>query len=509
MLLKFFNRGTGKGKTPVEYLLRETDSNGVRREPAPSLPRGDPEQIIQLIDSLDFKHKYRSGVISFAPEDAPTQEQQFALMDSFEKTAFAGLDRERYSILWVRHTHTGDNRVELHFITPRVELVTGKSLNIAPPGWGNYFRPWRDYWNSNQGWASPDDPQRARTYHPGYQALIDAQNNRLELAGKPTQTREDYRQAITNYLGENIKLGRIKDRFDVISILSQSGFEITRTGENYLTVFREDIGKKIRLKGGIYDASWRLGAGLTAETVRGEETDRAVALSRTREAEAELRARVQSRLNYHQSRYGNNETHNQHSMEMVSAPAIRNHPKPLNSFLREQLGDDAIISQPSQRDSNSKTDLRNPQGKDLGNRNLPNQERQISHPTTRHRIPDQLAMQRQTLLEAIKEDDERIRTRITTNLEELCHSIRRGQTAAEQTNQQLSRANTIAQEYHQWLEQSNQSLRTRLSRHHEHLRVIEMKRNEELDQFKSKINLVEYAQSNGYELDKKNLVLIV
>ena len=97
-------------------------------------------------------------------------------------TAFSGLDTPIQ----------GKGRVELHFITPRVELTTGKSLNIAPPGWGNYFRPWRDYWNESQGWASPDDPQRARTYHPGYDALIDAQNYRLELAGKSIQSREDH-----------------------------------------------------------------------------------------------------------------------------------------------------------------------------------------------------------------------------------------------------------------------------------------------------------------------------
>jgi len=60
MLLKFFNRGTGKGSSPVHYLTAEKDARGVRREPAPEVLRGDPKQIIQLIDSLDFKHKYRS-----------------------------------------------------------------------------------------------------------------------------------------------------------------------------------------------------------------------------------------------------------------------------------------------------------------------------------------------------------------------------------------------------------------------------------------------------------------
>lgn len=502
MLLKFFNRGTGKGKTPVEYLLKETDSKGVRREPTPEVLRGDPKPIIQLIDSLDFKHKYRSGVISFAPSDAPTEAQQQAIMDSFEEVAFAGLDRDQYSILWVRHTHTGSDRVELHFVTPRVELTTGKSLNIAPPGWENYFRPWRDYWNLSQGWASPDDPQRARSYHPGYQALIDAQDNRLELAGISTQTKQDYRKVITNYVGENIRLGLIKDRNDVINTLKQTGLEITREGENYLTVFNENIGR-LRLKGGIYDASWRLGAGLTAEAGSQQETDRSSAQERAREAEAQLRKRILERVKYHQNRYPKNEAENNLSMEMVSPSARINTAQPLSQFLRHQLGDDAIISQPSPTNPKSKENTLNPQQQNLGSRTLSNKQRKIHYPATGQPLPNQLEMQRQALLKAVKEEDEPIRKRVTTNLQELCHSIRAGQETTERTNQQLSQANTIAQQCHQQLNQPSRTIRESLSRHHERLRRIRMKREEELERFKTDINLAEYAQSQGYEIDKK------
>ncbi|MGH2412688.1 MAG: relaxase/mobilization nuclease domain-containing protein, partial [Microcystaceae cyanobacterium] len=502
MLLKFFNRGTGKGKTPVEYLLKETDAKGVRREPPPEVVRGDPNQVIHLIDSLDFKHKYRSGVISFAPEDAPTPEQQQAIMDSFEEMAFAGLECDRYSILWVRHTHTGQDRVELHFLTPRVELVTGKSLNIAPPGWGNYFRPWRDYWNLSQGWASPDDPQRARSYHPGYQALIDAQDNRLELAGISTQSREDSRKVITNYVGENIRLGRVKDRNDVVDTLKQAGFEVTREGENYLTVKSENIGR-LRLKGGVYDASWRLGAGLTAEARGGQEEDRSAALSRAREAETELRNRMLERVEYHQSRYGTTQTENQHSTEMVSSPAWSDTYQPLSRFLDRQLGDESLLSQPSRTNPNSKENNRNAQEQNLGSGTVSDQGREIHNPPTGQPVQNQLEVQRQALLKAVKEKDERIRKRVTTNLQELCHSIRAGQEATSRTNKQLNDANTIAKQCHQRLDQQSRTIGESLSGHHERFRRIKMKREEELERFKTDVNLVEYASSQGYEIDKK------
>ena len=197
MLVKFFKGGTGKSASPVEYLTRETDSRGVIREPLPEIIKGNPQQTIQLIDSLDFKYKFHSGVISFAPEDAPTEAQQQAIIDSFEKTAFAGLEPDQYDILWVRHSHTSNGRIELHFVTPRVELTTGKSMSIAPPGWQNYYCHWRDKWNYEHQWSDPTDPTRARTYQPGYQALRDAQDKRLELAGLPVKKKEDYRKVIT------------------------------------------------------------------------------------------------------------------------------------------------------------------------------------------------------------------------------------------------------------------------------------------------------------------------
>jgi hypothetical protein len=85
MLVKFFPRGVGKGRGPVEYITRKDDPNTkTLRNPAPEVIRGNPEITKQLIDGLDFKYKYNSGVLNFAIEDAPTEEKQQALIDSFE-----------------------------------------------------------------------------------------------------------------------------------------------------------------------------------------------------------------------------------------------------------------------------------------------------------------------------------------------------------------------------------------------------------------------------------------
>lgn len=126
MLIKFFG-GTGGGSGIANYLI---DPERAGREgAAPKVVRGDIARTVELIDAIDRKWKYTTGVLSFAVEDAPTQQQQNNLMDDCERIAFAGLANDRFDITWVRHSHTEGGRVELHFLTPRLDIATG---NLPP-----------------------------------------------------------------------------------------------------------------------------------------------------------------------------------------------------------------------------------------------------------------------------------------------------------------------------------------------------------------------------------------
>lgn len=509
MLVKFFSGGTGKGKTPVEYLTRETDSRGVRRSPLPEVIKGNPNQVIQLIDSVDFKYKFHSGVISFAPEDEPTEEQQQAIIDSFEKTAFAGLETDQYDILWVRHSHTSNGRIELHFVTPRVELTTGKSMSIAPPGWQDYYCHWRDKWNYQHQWSDPTDPTRARTYQPGYQALRDAQDKRLELAGLPTKKKSDYRKIITNYITEKIRLGDIQDRSDVINTLNNADIKVTRQGTNYITITNDQIGQKIRLKGGIYSASWRLGQRPTAEIGKGQKENRADTQTRIREAEALLKPRIAKRAELYSQRYKTTSTQNQQLSETMPSLTRSNNYESLNRFLDRKLGNDAIAYQTSPTNTTTKENSRELKQSNLGHRTISNREREIYYSPPQQPTADPMEMPWQTLHQNLTQSDERLRERTITDLEELRQTIRRRQEVTRRRNRKISQANLhlvrqckqIKQQSNH-LEQQSREIDTILSRHPEHLIRLEMKRNEELDQFKTKINLVNYAQNNGYQLDQ-------
>jgi len=255
MLIKFFPNGKGAGAGPVGYLVaREVlaydanrdlirDANGQAlttvREPLPEVLRGDPTRTEALIDASAHQWTYRAGVISFAGEDAPNEVQQAEVMDAFEQLAFAGLDGEQYDMLWVRHNH--EDRVELHFCTPRLELTSGRSLNIAPPGYQNAFDSLRDLMNKAHGWADPMELERAQEVRDTIEA----------------PTRAQGRDELHAWILDQVSIGEITDRASMVDALTDAGFDLPRAGKAYLTAQDPDTGERWRLKGEIFHEDWQ------------------------------------------------------------------------------------------------------------------------------------------------------------------------------------------------------------------------------------------------------------
>lgn len=306
MLIKLFRSGKGGGAAPVDYLIAShvlaydgnrdliRDGAGVplmkSRDPLPEVLAGDPDHTRALIDACPHAWTYRAGVISFDQDDHPTEEQQQAVMDAFDELAFAGLDRDQVDMLWVRHSHEG--RVELHFCTPRMELASGKSLNIAPPGYQKAMDALRDMLNKEHGWADPQDPARSKD-------IKQLPEKKLRAQG-----RED----IQNWLEDLIVAGRIASRPDMVAALEGAGFELPRQGKTYLTVKDPDSDTRWRLKGDIFHADWtreKTAQRATereyrADAPRGSERLAARSLSDFRD---EYRAHVEKRRLYNQQRY--------------------------------------------------------------------------------------------------------------------------------------------------------------------------------------------------------------
>lgn len=281
MIIKIHSRGIGAGRGPIDYLLgKDRDRQDAR------LDRGDPEQMIQIIDSTNFAQKYTSGVLSFAERDLDEHQKQ-QIMDSFERALLPGLDQDQYSILWVQHQDK--DRLELNFVVANVELQSGKRLQ---PYYDRADRPrlnaWKDLVNDHYNLKDPNDPLNKRE---------------LCTPNDLPRTKIQACEAITNGLLSVAERGELKNRDDVVKTLENAGFEIARTTKKSISIKNPEGGQNIRLKGAIYEQDFRFGKELRADIERASERYRASRSDRVQEARATLERLVTRKRESNELRY--------------------------------------------------------------------------------------------------------------------------------------------------------------------------------------------------------------
>lgn len=293
MLVKFFNRGTGKGSSVMSYLVQPVNANGQRREPLPVVLSGEPTLCAALIDSIERKHKYTSGVIAFHDEDKPTPEQQIEVMSEFERVAFAGLEPDQYQCCWVKHEHCGN--VELHFVTPKTELRSNKQLNIKPPGSTKVFDTFRNYFNTKNGWADPDAPERAQDIKIQLNQSMTQKQAKEVLHGYIAQCKEQMLNQQLDYTRESL----------TSDLNALDGVSVSRTTKNAVSVKLDGQERAIRLTGAVYEEQYSaLRASDTKEAATENRSHRERTSERNRHTEEKLSRIIDSRSKFNRERYG-------------------------------------------------------------------------------------------------------------------------------------------------------------------------------------------------------------
>lgn len=341
MLISFLKHGTGSARSASGYVLAPTDALGDRRAGVEVL-RGDPELVAAVADGLRFKHRYTSGVIAWAPEDRPDDAEIGAVLDDFEELAFAGLSPDRCCWSAVLHREP-DGGVHVHVLAARCDLQTGRSLNIAPPGWLNDYRPLRDMHNLEHGWAEPDDPARRRdSAAPSFEL-----KQRKAALRQGREFRPD-RESIAALLTEAIEDGLVAGRADVAAHLSELG-EITRQGKDYISVKPHGAARAIRLKGAIYDAEFDAGRWLAARRAdpaapggagRDPGAGPEAVAGALRAARAGFRRAVERRAAHNLQRYGENAVGYGLEHGQGSEPGAAPDPAPAGAAGPEPFGPD-------------------------------------------------------------------------------------------------------------------------------------------------------------------------
>ena len=257
MHLKFLHHGTGDPRKAVSYLLSDKDYNGVVR-PEVRVLRGNPFQLESLVASLRTVHRYTSAVIAWAPGDQPTTSEVHEVLDDFERLAFAGLEPDQYCHTVVSHGS------HVHILVARVDLRSGKAMNIAPPAWRGHFDHLRDHWNHRMGWARPDDPIRARLIQLDaassrnlVQAMLEVERLSEETGFSVVDLLHNIgvepgpKAVIADRLLGLVCEGQIKNREDVLAALAPYG-TIHRSGKDYVSIKMASAERPIRFRGAIF-----------------------------------------------------------------------------------------------------------------------------------------------------------------------------------------------------------------------------------------------------------------
>lgn len=248
MLVKFFKRGEGehtRGEDVLDYMLGAEwkKDHQIIREGA-SLIRGNPQHTTAIINNSVYKKKYLSGCLSFHADEKIDPALQEKLMNDFEECLLPGLDKDQYSVYWVKHQdkkdpETGELRLELNFIFACTELRSNKKLNV----YYHYADVRRiDAWQSIQNYdyqlLDPKDP--IRTYD-----LTIHKNHRISDENRFNK------QAIREFIESRIQAGAITNRATLVNVLTSNGYKLSRQGENYISIENPN-GQNIKLTGNYF-----------------------------------------------------------------------------------------------------------------------------------------------------------------------------------------------------------------------------------------------------------------
>ena len=258
--IKFLDHGKGCPAKASAYLLDKLDHQGNVRAGIEVL-KGDATTFNAICDSSPHLWKYTSGVIAWSKDDAPTDEQIKEVLDDFEKHAFSGLDPSQYHLFAVLHTDD-DGSKHIHVLAPRLDIQSGKSLNIAPPGHEKHFDSLRDFFNTKYQWSRPDDLLLMQTtQEPNYVAKLNAQAKKI-LSSQELETlpKKQFCKAIDNYVQTLLKTQTVENRADIIACITQlNGIDSIKPSKEFLTVTLNN-GKKHRLKGDFYHEQFEIGS---------------------------------------------------------------------------------------------------------------------------------------------------------------------------------------------------------------------------------------------------------
>lgn len=246
MLMKNFDIRPTANSTksdPVGYLLSDKDWTGKPRSVKPEILMGDKFSVELSIAENHRKFKYTSGVLSFADNEKPTEDQINDVCLKFLDTFLPGQAQDNVPYLFVAHRDKGN--LEIHYVVARAwNLENGKTkaFNMAPPG--------------KESLQLQNDFVATTNHELGFNQIapnpLKAAFNQFDrLDTQESKNRTTFKKKMSSSIGSLILKGEFKNRNDLIDFLKENG-TVTRVGNDYISFKLPKQKKAIRLKGEMF-----------------------------------------------------------------------------------------------------------------------------------------------------------------------------------------------------------------------------------------------------------------
>lgn len=232
----------------VNYVLGMIDGRKNERSVVPKVVFGNP-QLIKDYDrhpNMPAQNKSTSGVISFREDEKLDKQQEKDLIQLLQNTAIPKEYRGKVDMLVVKHLDKGN--AEYHFIIPH---LTNE---------GEKFNPWPVIGRDKGKTAIQTGRAITRLVNDtfGFEQVLRTRNsnglNSTEVKIPNLQKTKRANQ-IAQALHNTVKQNNIHSRDQLITYLKSKGAEVTRSGQDYISIKQKGEAKAIRLSGGIFSAN--------------------------------------------------------------------------------------------------------------------------------------------------------------------------------------------------------------------------------------------------------------
>ena len=291
MIVEFFRYGAGLSKGPLDYFLGKKRD----REHAKILS-GNEQEVAGLIDSSPFAKKYTSGCLSFYESDL-SDEAKRKIMADFEHCLFPGMSSDQYRVLWIEHRdkineETGERRLELNFLIPNTEILTGNRLQ---PFYHEADMPRVDLFkkiiNFEHQLHDPDDPMFRQD---------------IKTKKSLPKNTADIKRVLDVAAKKQIEEGFITDRESMKQWLIDLGLDVTKETAKAISIknpYGDENSRPIRLEGAIYEQNFRFGAEGDSLTAEASERYRREARKRYRENLQRYAEQIDCKIREFQQKY--------------------------------------------------------------------------------------------------------------------------------------------------------------------------------------------------------------